>query len=160
MFCMSNIKKNRRMSRKLKKIRLNSLISNLSTYEAKRLTKLVFNWCLDHLGENFRKKNKDLEVELDYTLNPDCYGEYLIEEDRRVIIIYMNHNKTVAHFVETCLHEFSHDLLPDSKYEILQKKYGYKNHPHEKKANKISERFTYVCWNDIMCKVNSQICKR
>lgn len=160
MFCMSNVKKNRGKPRQLKKIRLNSLISSLSTYEAKRLARLIFNWCLDHLGENCRKKNKELEIELDYTPDPDCYGEYLIEEDRRAIIIYMNHNKTIEHFVETCLHEFCHDLLPDSKYEILQRKYGYKNHPHEKKANKISENFTLVCWDDIKNKVSQQICAK
>ena len=153
------INKKKKSKFNIKIIKLNSLLSSLSTAQSRKLAKLVFGWCLDHLGENFRKKHKDLEIQLDYTPKIDYYGEYFIEEDIRLIKIFMNHNKTVKDFISSGLHEYVHDMLPDTKYDVLYKKYGYKNHPHEKKANKIANNFTLICWEDIRFKLNNQICK-
>jgi hypothetical protein len=142
---------------KRKKINYNTPLASLSVRELKKITKLVIVWCLDHLGENRRVKNKPLEIELDFNPDEKYCGEYDREEDRRIIKIFINDinkNKKIKDLIATGLHEFRHDLQPFYLYDYLYHKYGYKNHPHEREARRTEKNFSHVCWEDIKHKVN------
>lgn len=141
-------------------MRINSSLSKLSTKQVKRITRIIIDWCFDHLGEN-KRIHKDLKVVLDFKTDEKVYcADYDIDDDERLITIYMNMTKTVKDLIQNCLHEYQHDLQPNSTYEKLYKRYGYKNHPHEKEARKIEERFWAICWEDIKSRVDKAIDKR
>ena len=61
-------------------VRINTSILKLKEKGIKYLSKLVINWCFDHLGEN-SKIRKPLIICLDYNKEGDC-AEYIIEEKR------------------------------------------------------------------------------
>jgi hypothetical protein len=116
------------------------------------------NWCFDHLGENRRRQ--ELTIELNYDKNEkDYYGDYDVEDGEAVIRIYMNVNKTIKDLISSVIHEYVHNLQPNSTYDKLYRRYGYKNHPHEKEARKIEEKFWAICWDDVKHKIDKIIDK-
>lgn len=137
-------------------MRLNSHISKLSTKELKKLTRLIVKWCLDHLGENKYMKHRDLRIELDYNPDETDYAEFDMDEDGRVIRVFVVVNVTIKDFISSVLHEYCHGLQVWYKYDKLYEEYGYKKHPFEKAARKIEERFTHVCWDDIRLKLDKK----
>jgi hypothetical protein len=135
-------------------MRINASLKKVPRKQVKQICKIVVNWCTDHLGQNCHVK-KDLKIEIIYN-NPvfEGYAEYYIDEDYRIIRIFMDFNNTIKQLISSILHEFTHDLQPvQSKYDKLQKKYGYRNHPLEKQARRMEDRFTDICWDDIKHKV-------
>lgn len=134
-----------------KKIRLNSLLSNLTLRELKIITKLIVNWCFDHLGENKRLKYNELEIDLDFSTEETDYAEYDYEDYCRTIRIFVNNNKNIKDLIQSLLHEYCHFLQPvASKYDKLLEEYKYySKHPFEIEANKISEKYGRVCWDSI-----------
>jgi hypothetical protein len=122
----------------------------MSRKQIKQICRIIVKWCLAHLGKNHRIKKK-LKIETVYnTTIFDGFAEYDIDDDYRIIRIFMDYTPTIEYLLKNIIHEYCHDLQPvTTKYDKLQKKYGYKNHPLEKQARALEERFYRVCWNDV-----------
>jgi hypothetical protein len=135
-------------------MRINTSLKGMSRKQIKQICKIIVKWCLAHLGENHRIKKK-LKIETVYNTPVfEGYAEYDIDEEFRIIRVFMDYNPTIKQLISSLLHEFQHNLQPvTTQYDKLQKKYGYHNHPFEKQARKTEERFTKVCWDDIRPKV-------
>ena len=136
-------------------MRINTPLEEMSRQQVKKICKIIIDWCFDHLGENKRIK-KDLLIEMVYdeTDASEGFAEYDIDEENRIIRIFMSANKTIKHLIFSFLHEYTHDLQPvTTKYDKLRRRYGYINHPQEKQARRNEDRFAKVCWNDIRPKV-------
>ena len=135
-------------------LRIYTSLKHLTIPQVKRLSKVIVIWCIDHLGEN-KRIHKPLFLELNAdTTDSDTLAEYEIEEDKRTIRIFLHSIKTIKDLISCIIHENIHDIQPTTtKYDKLYKKYGYANHPHEKHARKMEDKFTRICWDDIRPKV-------
>jgi hypothetical protein len=139
-------------------MRINSPLARLSVKQVKQIVSIIIYWCFNHLGENIRIK-KPLNIELDFESNTFDCAEYDVDEEERIIRIFMINNNNVRDLISAILHEYTHDGQPKAAYDRLYKKYGYSRHPHEKQAYKIEKRFTLVCWNDIKHEIAKKIKK-
>lgn len=137
-------------------ITLNTRINGLDIKIVKKICRIVINWYFDHFGQK-NWKGKPLRIELDFDINTVDYAEYDIEEDERVIKLFMKQNKTIKDIISSLNHEIIHDKQSDTEYQELAKKYSYSKHPHEIEARKFSEKYTSVCWGDIKDRVNKLI---
>ncbi len=134
-------------------MRITTSLKKMTRKQIKKICKIIIRWCVDHLGENHRIK-KELRVKLDYIEKYEGKAEYDIDEEHRIITIYVLNAKTIKDLICDCIHEMVHDVQPvTTRYDKLYKKYYYKNHPFEKAARKMEDRFYKVCWGDIRPKV-------
>ena len=127
----------------MKKHKAKDKIKNYSVSELKHLSKFVFNYCIENLGINNRKR-KPLGFTIDISKKgEDYYGWY--DSVEHMIYIKLINIKTVKDLVSTIIHEYTHSLQPCRKhYFRLLKEYGYKKHPYEIEARKSEVLFKKV----------------
>ena len=119
----------------MKKHKAKDKIKNYSITELRHLSKFVFDYCVQHLGVNNRKR-KSLDFILDINKHPeDYYGWY--DTIEHTIYIKLINIKTVKDLTSTIIHEYTHSLQPcRTHYFRLLKEHGYKKHPYEIEARK------------------------
>ena len=79
-----------------------------------------------------------------------AYGMY--DYNKRTIMVFRNYSPTVKSVVRAVLHEYTHYLQNLRWYNNVLSKVGYNNHPQEKEARMVENRYSN-CWNDIKNKI-------
>jgi hypothetical protein len=66
------------------------------------------------------------------------------------IHIFKQKHRTFMGFIGTIIHEFTHyHQSIKREYLKLDKIYSYKNHPHEREANKTERKYKWMCYYEI-----------
>jgi hypothetical protein len=117
-----------------------------------RIGRQVEKWCRTNMGINGRKKYDTIITY--YKSLPDDVdmGEYRYWDNE--IIIYYNNCRTVANLIRTILHEWQHQLQPMSKYEKIHDEVGYEEHPFEKEAEAVEQKYYKQVWAHIKPTIN------
>lgn len=134
-------------------IRLNTKLKNLERGPTIRIATLALRWCRDTLGVNNRKKYKPA-----WTINKgydaDIVGEY--DDEQNEVFIYYGGIDDVKELIQTCIHEWTHQLQPiTTKYY----KYpgSYSRNPYERQARYNELKHYKPCWDHIKTKIK---CKK
>jgi len=117
-----------------------------------RIGRQVEKWCRNNMGINGRKK-WDVAVTYYKSMDGDLdMGEYRYWDNE--IIIYYNNCGSVGNLIRTILHEWQHQLQPMSKYERIHNEVGYDEHPFEKEAEAVEQKYYKQVWMDIKPTIN------
>ena len=66
------------------------------------------------------------------------------------IHVFKQKHRTFMGFIGTIIHEFTHyHQSIKREYRQLDKIYSYKNHPHEREANKTERKYKWMCYYEI-----------
>jgi hypothetical protein len=125
-------------------IYLNTKVQGLGRAPAVSIAQMAMRWCRRELGINKRKKFEPIwsVVKGDDT---DC-GAY--DADDNEVWIYWDQCEDVRELIQTCIHEWTHQLQPiRTKYY----KYpgSYSRNPYEREARRNEEKYTKQCWTHI-----------
>lgn len=125
-------------------IYLNTKVQGLGRAPAVSITNMALRWCKRNLGVNKRKKFEPIwSVVKGY--DTDC-GAY--DADDNEIWIYWDQCEDVRELIQTCIHEWTHQLQPiRTKYY----KYpgSYSKNPYEREARRNEDKYTKECWTHI-----------
>jgi len=126
-------------------IYLSTPISRLGRQPTVRIANMALRWCERELGVNNRKKYKPV-----WTVRkgdvPDLCGEY--DDEDNEVYVYWDNCDTVRELIQTCIHEWTHQLQPiRTKYY----KYpgSYSRNPYEREARRNEDKYTKECWTHI-----------
>ena len=125
-------------------IYLNTKVQGLGRAPAVSIAHMAMRWCKRELGVNKRKKFEPIWsiVKGDDT---DC-GAY--DADDNEVWIYWDQCEDVRELIQTCIHEWTHQLQPiRTKYY----KYpgSYSRNPYEREARRNEDKYTKECWKHI-----------
>jgi hypothetical protein len=129
-------------------MRINSSVSKLNDKQRVEIIEFAYDYCLDILGYNHRKKNV---LNVIITKNDDViqFGDY--SPVNNIIRIYHNKTKNICKLIETFVHEYVHSLQPcRTKYFSLLNEYGYNNHPFEVEAREVASKHKKIIWKKFL----------
>jgi len=127
-------------------MRLNTSIDRLSDEQLLNIGYQTLLWCHGKFGPNTRKRTP-LKMVL-YTKSSDYFGCYDFKKNR--IVVCKEKHKTLAEFIRTIIHEYTHYLQPiRSYYHLVGELTGYKNNPYEQEAIRNELLFYKNCWMSI-----------
>lgn len=125
-------------------MKLSTPISELTTYELRKLIEYGVEYCKRNLGENKRHKSP-ISASLRNQVQDEYYGEYL--PVCNTIVLYRKSLKDVKGLIHTLIHEYTHSLQPiKTKYHKILNEVGYSDHPHEIEANKNGDQHYRGLW--------------
>jgi hypothetical protein len=122
--------------------------SELTTHQIRTIVCETIRWCETNLGTKSNRVNycvRTLAVK-----SVPAYGMY--DYNKRTIMVFRNYSPTVKSVVRAVLHEYTHYLQNLRWYNNVLSKVGYNNHPQEKEARMVENRYSN-CWNDIKNKI-------
>jgi hypothetical protein len=132
----------------LMKTYLKTPTSELTTHQIRTIVCETIRWCETNLGIKSRPVNYCVRT---FGVNRvPLYGRY--DSIFRTITVYKDHTPTVKSVVKVVLHEYTHYLQNLRWYNNVLSKVGYNNHPQEKEARMVENRYSN-CWNDIKNKI-------
>jgi len=122
----------------------------------------ILEWCQKNLGQKVKTHYPKLHV-----YNSDgssisgfsLYGHY--DNNRNIITVFLKTHKNLLSLCDTVIHEFNHFLIDQedryayTKIHLKMKRAGFsefeitKKHPHEKKCNKIANKYAQLCYMQI-----------
>lgn len=106
----------------------------------------ILKWCIDNMGSS---KFQSFSPRIRYYKKGSLYYGYY-NEDKNLIVIYLNVNKSFDLFVKTIIHEYTHyQQNITGKYRKILKKNDYNSHPYEIIASKNEEIFFKKCKKDL-----------
>ena len=114
-----------------------------------RIANLALRWCRDNMGVNNRKKFKPVWSILK---GYDCelVGEY--DDVMNEVFIYYGAIEDVKELIQTCIHEWTHQLQPiTTKY--FKYPGSYSRNPYERQAKYNEQKYYKECWNSIKKKI-------
>jgi len=117
-----------------------------------RIGRQVEKWCRTNMGINNRKKYQPVITYYKSMKGDEDMGEYRYWDND--IIVYYNNCGTVANLIKTIVHEWQHQLQPMSKYEKIHDEVGYEEHPFEKEAEAVEQKYYKQVWIDIKPTIN------
>ena len=117
-----------------------------------RIGRQVEKWCRTHMGVNGRKKYEPVITYYKSLETDSDMGEYRYWDNE--IIVYYNNCGSVANLIRTILHEWQHQLQPMGKYERVLDEVGYEEHPFEKEAEAVEQKYYKQVWMDIKPTIN------
>jgi hypothetical protein len=133
-------------------IYLSTPISRLGREPTVRIANMAMRWCRTNLGVNRRKKYEPLWY-IHKGYEDKVCGEY--DDTDNEVHIYWDQCEDVRELIETCIHEWTHQLQPiTSKYY----KYpgSYSRNPYERQARYNEKKYTPILWDNIKYKVNGR----
>jgi len=122
--------------------------SELTTHQIRTIVCETIRWCETNLGTKSRPVNycvRTLGVK-----SVPAYGMY--DNKRRTISVFRDYSPTVKSVVQVVLHEYTHYLQNLRWYNNVLSKVGYDNHPQEKEARMVENRYSNSR-NDIKNKI-------
>jgi len=122
--------------------------SELTVHQIRTIVCETIRWCETNLGTKSNRVNycvRTLGVK-----SVPLYGMY--DNKRRTISVFRDYSPTVKSVVRVVLHEYTHYLQNLRWYNNVLSKVGYDNHPQEKEARMVENRYSN-CWNDIKNKI-------
>jgi len=122
--------------------------SELSVRQIRTIVCETIRWCETNLGTKRYGVNYSVRT-LRKGYSP-AYGCY--DYNKRTIMVFRNYAPTVKCVVRSVLHEYTHYLQNLRWYNNTLSKVGYNNHPQEKEARMVENRYSN-CWNDIKNKI-------
>jgi hypothetical protein len=122
--------------------------SELTTHQIRTIVCETIRWCETNLGTKSYKVGFCVRTRGD-KYSP-VYGMY--DYNKRTIMVFRNYSPTVKSVVRAVLHEYTHYLQNLRWYNNVLSKVGYDNHPQEKEARMVENRYSN-CWNDIKNKI-------
>jgi len=122
--------------------------SELTTHQIRRVVCETIRWCETNLGTKSNRVNYCVRTLGDKSV--PAYGMY--DYNKRTIMVFRNYSPTVKSVVRAVLHEYTHYLQNLRWYNNTLSKVGYNNHPQEKEARMVENRYSN-CWNDIKNKI-------
>jgi len=132
-------------------IYLKTPITKLGREPAVRIANMVLRWCRTNMGINKRKKFDPIwSIVKGY--DNDC-GAY--DADDNEVWIYWDQCSDVRELINTCVHEWTHQLQPiRTKYY----KYpgSYSRNPYERQARRNEDKYTPIVWKQIKHKINKK----
>jgi len=122
--------------------------SELTVRQIRTIVCETIKWCETNLGaKSYGVKFCVRTLGEKYT---PAYGMY--DGGRKTIFVFRNYAPTVKCVVRAVLHEYTHYLQNLRWYNNVLSKVGYDNHPQEKEARMVENRYSN-CWNDIKNKI-------
>ena len=110
-----------------------------------RIANLALRWCRDNLGVNNRKKYKP-SWSITKGYDPDLVGEY--DDEMNEVLIYYGGIDNVKELIQTCIHEWTHQLQPiTTKY--FKYPGSYSRNPYERQARYAEQKHYKACWQYI-----------
>jgi hypothetical protein len=132
-------------------IYLKTPITKLGREPSVRIANMVLRWCRTNMGINKRKKFEPIwSVVKGY--DTDC-GAY--DADDNEVWIYWDQCSDVRELINTCIHEWTHQLQPiRTKYY----KYpgSYSRNPYERQARRNEDKYTPIVWKELKHKINKK----
>jgi hypothetical protein len=122
--------------------------SDLTVHQIRRVVCETIRWCETNLGTKSYGVNYCVRTLGDKSV--PAYGWY--DGKRRTISVFRDYSPTVKSVVQVVLHEYTHYLQNLRWYNNTLMKVGYNNHPQEKEARMVENRYS-ICWNDIKNKI-------
>lgn len=122
--------------------------SELTTHQIRTIVCETIRWCETNLGTKSYKVDYSVRTLGDKSV--PAYGWY--DGKRRTISVFRDYSPTVKSVVQVVLHEYTHYLQNLRWYNNTLMKVGYNNHPQEKEARMVENRYSN-CWNDIKNKI-------
>jgi hypothetical protein len=122
--------------------------SELTVHQIRRVVCETIRWCETNLGTKSYGVNYCVRTLGDKSV--PAYGWY--DGKRRTISVFRDYSPTVKSVVQVVLHEYTHYLQNLRWYNNTLMKVGYNNHPQEKEARMVENRYSN-CWNDIKNKI-------
>ena len=125
-------------------IYLNTKVEGLGRAPAVSIANMALRWCKRNLGVNKRKKFEPIWSVVK-GFDTDC-GAY--DADDNEVWIYWDQCENVRELIQTCIHEWTHQLQPiRTKYY----KYpgSYSRNPYEREARRNEDKYTKACWTHI-----------
>jgi len=133
-------------------VRLETKTKALGRAKTVSIANMALRWCRSNMGVNQRKKYQPVwSIRKGY--DDGLCGEYDAEDNE--VHVYWGNIDTVRELIETCVHEWQHQLQPIlTKYD--KHRGTYKSNPYEKAARKAERELTPVCWAHINKRLNKQ----
>jgi hypothetical protein len=131
-------------------IYLSTPISRLGRQPTVRIANMALRWCERELGVNNRKKYKPVwTIRKGY--EPDLCGEY--DDEDNEIHVYWDNCDTVRELIQTCIHEWTHQLQP-IRTKYFKYPGSYSRNPYERAARYAEKKHTPACWAHIKKHLN------
>ncbi len=107
----------------------------------------IFDWCKKTFG--LSSVNGSYPKLVFHRKKKDVAGYY--DPWKNEIHVFKGKHRTFMGFIGTVIHEFVHYRYHSVKkqYQSLYKIYSYKNHPHEREANKMERKYKWMCYYEI-----------
>lgn len=130
-------------------IKLNTRLDNLERGPTIKIANHALRWCRDNLGVNNRKKYKPAwYIKKGY--DPEVVGEY--DDEMNEVHIYYGGIDNVKELIQTCIHEWTHQLQPiTTKY--FKYPGSYSRNPYERQARYAEVKHYKACWQYIKTKL-------
>ena len=118
---------------------------------AKQIAEEAFIWCVKKFGSPIKTKEVP-ELIVSYERSSDCYGYYVSATKEIVVFPFEIPSKTML--VRVLIHEYTHFLqMPKvrdhSKYNKLNKMYGYDGNPLEVEAYQAELKYYRSCYSHL-----------
>jgi hypothetical protein len=119
---------------------------------------LILDWCIFKFGASRYSDEFPPKIRIYKSKGTDLRGTYL----DGVITVYLASNRSVKELCETVIHEYKHYLMNDDEYDVLanimkkrgrDKEYMKYNHPHEKRARRMENKWGEICFNELRNKL-------
>lgn len=136
----------------MKMVYLKTRLDSLERGPTITIANHALRWCRDNMGVNNRKKYlPSWNITKGY--DPDLVGEY--DHEMNEVLIYYGAIDDVKELLQTCIHEWTHQLQPiTTKY--FKYPGSYSRNPYERQARYNEQKYYKQCWNSIKHKVNKK----
>jgi hypothetical protein len=133
------------------KIYWNTKIERIGRAEAVRVANMALRWCRTNMGINKRKRWQPT-WSICKNVEDENLGYYCPYDNE--ILIHWNRCRTVGELIETCIHEWTHQLQPIlTRYDW---RLPHHKNPFEQEAFRNELLYGPTCWLDINQKVNNE----
>jgi hypothetical protein len=133
-------------------IYLSTPISRLGREPTVRIANMALRWCRTNLGVNNRKKYAPVWYVHKGYEDKIC-GEY--DDTDNEVHIYWDQCEDVRELIETCIHEWTHQLQP-IKTKYYKYPGSYSRNPYERQARYNEKKYTPILWDKIKYKINGR----
>jgi hypothetical protein len=129
----------------MKKIKLTTPMSELTTHQKRRLCRYGIVFCRKQFGAPLSKMPISYSIAI-LPGNQDFYGQYNPEDNR--IHVFSRNTETIKQFIMTFIHEYVHSTQPIKEhYNRLLNIYGYDEHPYEIEAEAGASNYYSKFWS-------------
>ena len=131
-------------------IYLNTKVQGLGRAPAVSIAHMAMRWCRRELGINKRKKFEPIWSIVKGYGDNDC-GAY--DADDNEVWIYWDQCESVRELIQTCIHEWTHQLQP-IRTKYFKYPGTYSRNPYERAARYAEKKHTPACWAHIKKHIN------
>ncbi len=110
-------------------------------------------WCKETFGPS--RINGPYPKLVFHKKDPGWSGLY--DPWKNEIHVYRDRHKSLVGFIGTIIHEFTHyHQSIKRQYQKQQKIFSYKNHPLEREASKMENKYKWTCYYELFSPTHNQ----